>query len=846
MLGMLGQIPPVVVGVSLQRSEDHFDLQHAKAHKAADTTESREEPGFSTVRLSHRDWHTFWGLSQIRLSQLDAVQNNGYRGPLRSKLLSYSDSQVDMIGSLRDGKMVDNDHEGHSGEYLHQILSHVSKSIPAKPNVVLIHAGTNNMDKGRDIDKAPELMESIIEQVFTGSPNAVVLLAPVIWADKPDMQARTDVFNEQLGGIIERRQKAGDKILKVPIDITKPDLGDLKHPNDRGYQKMADAWFKAIQEANGKGWIKAPEEVDPNKLPGMGLGYADDNSGGEAANCEVGEIMYSADSARRDKVILADLNGDGIADYILADDDGTVRAWLNEGSPNEWMNLGTGPVRYADIDGDGKDDYLVVFGGGTVVAYINSCDWKLPDLGGGDSGGGGDDGLNYNSTCEDLFGETGNGNTYPSELWNKVGTQPYWKHWLSFGEGVTHNVVNEFAGEWGLTELGCNVGGNCEVPVSCVYEPPKGSARGHLVLRSIKNLHNYYSRLREDDLKDEDLANLLGTLEDAFGMAAAVSGSTSVGVANELFSAFSSTMSEAMCLHADMMYSFGFNFFNNSATAIDDLQNDLLREGHYEPSNGKKVILDDVFEDGQWIDTSKIPIINDSNDSPRIDPQALRKFFFAWFQANILNYSWRNSIVYVIGYPMTESEFDEIEVVDDAIKAYHWGYGYFLVSLGTRTSFGDTVYTRKEVPGYERVKDNDLNSGFTVEDVIKVSVDTFEEFGYNYTGSPVLDNYLNADWDTRRDVKPKVLGTFSLPICDLSQIPRDDVFRHLKELLADTEYEDSPMYGYDATCFCTELEDINGKKFRDQFPYSHNFDMCPPYTQTPYESGFPRGKVNST
>ncbi|KAM7213660.1 hypothetical protein V8F06_010981, partial [Rhypophila decipiens] len=307
-------------------------------------------------------------------------QDNGYHGPLRSKLLSYPDSQVDMIGSLRNGQMLDNDHEGHSGEYLHQILSHVSKSIPAKPNVVLIHAGTNNMDKGLDIDQAPELMESIIEQVFAGSPNAVVLLAPVIWADEPDMQARTDVFNEQLGGIIERRQKAGDNILK-----------------------MADAWFKAIQEANGKGWIKAPDKVDPSKLPGMGLGYGDDNSGGEAANYgsgnwfskgpiftelkvweEVGEIMYSADSARRDKVILADLNGDGIDDYILADDDGTVRAWLNEGSPNEWMNLGTvnpesdewssitgDMIRFADVDNDGKADTCTIWTALRNTGHLN-------------------------------------------------------------------------------------------------------------------------------------------------------------------------------------------------------------------------------------------------------------------------------------------------------------------------------------------------------------------------------------------------------------------------------------------------------------------------------------------
>ncbi|KAK4209008.1 hypothetical protein QBC37DRAFT_475737 [Rhypophila decipiens] len=564
-----------------------------------------------------------------------------------------------------------------------------------------------------------------------------------------------------------------------------------------------------------------------------------------------------------DKVRFADITGDGKEDYLIQFEGGGADGYNNTGNipdagrVRNWFGICTistgvdpqGPVRYAYIDGDGKDDYLVVFGGGTVVAYINSCDWKLPDLGGGDGGGGGDDGLNYNSTCDDLLDETGNGNTYPSELWNKVGTQPYWKPWLSLGDGVTNNVVNEFAGEWGLTELGCNVGGNCEVPVSCAYKPRKGSARGHLVLRSIKNLHNY-SRLREaigesqdyfnslqevfqeywpeDDLKDEDLANLLGTLEDAFGMAAAVSGSTSVGVANELFSAFSSTISEAMVNegktieHASDLALFGFNFFNDSATAIDDLQNDLLREGHYEPSNGKKVILDDVFENGQWIDTSKIPIINDSNDSPRIDPQALRNFFFAWFHANILNYAWRNSMDYVIGYHMTESE------------SYHWGYGYFLLRLGTRQSFGDTVYTRKEVPGYERIEDNDLNSGFTVEDVIKVSVDTFEEFGYNYTGSPVLDDYLNADWDTRRDVKPKVLGTFSLSVCDSSKIPRDDVFRRLKESIMDTNYDESPQYGSEVTCLCAELEDDEGQKFRDLFPYSYNFDLCPEYTKPPY------------
>ncbi|RYO93944.1 hypothetical protein DL763_004218 [Monosporascus cannonballus] len=37
--------------------------------------------------------------------------------------------------------------------------------------------------------------------------------------------------------------------------ITVGDLVDGTHPNDGGYKKMADGWFRAIQEASNRGWI---------------------------------------------------------------------------------------------------------------------------------------------------------------------------------------------------------------------------------------------------------------------------------------------------------------------------------------------------------------------------------------------------------------------------------------------------------------------------------------------------------------------------------------------------------------------------------------------------------------
>jgi hypothetical protein len=45
--------------------------------------------------------------------------------------------------------------------------------------------------------------------------------------------------------------------------LTTADLADTLHPNDAGYQKMADAFHRGIQAAGGAGWPRNPKpEVD--------------------------------------------------------------------------------------------------------------------------------------------------------------------------------------------------------------------------------------------------------------------------------------------------------------------------------------------------------------------------------------------------------------------------------------------------------------------------------------------------------------------------------------------------------------------------------------------------------
>ncbi|KAF5012466.1 hypothetical protein FDECE_1518 [Fusarium decemcellulare] len=316
---------------------------------------------------------------------------NGYRGYLRDKLVAYvSDSDaaaVDMVGSLKNGNMADNDHEGHSGEYLREINEYWKLSIDSRPNVVLIHAGTNNMDKEVDLDVAPELMKNIVNGVIENAPEAVVLVAPVIWANDTRMNANTDKFNKEINSMINAMQEDNYRILEVPIDIGLSDLSDRKHPNNAGYQKMANAWFDGIEDAFDRGWLKDPIALTKEDVPGVGLGIT---TGSGDTGCQegtwesVGTIRSPTGFGKRENLILADLNNDGIADYIMPEDDGTVRAWINGGKPNEWTSVGeinppwksvTGNmVRMADVDNDGRADMIALYSNGAARVWKNTED----------------------------------------------------------------------------------------------------------------------------------------------------------------------------------------------------------------------------------------------------------------------------------------------------------------------------------------------------------------------------------------------------------------------------------------------------------------------------------------
>ncbi|MFG2910842.1 FG-GAP-like repeat-containing protein [Kitasatospora sp. NPDC048286] len=151
------------------------------------------------------------------------------------------------------------------------------------------------------------------------------------------------------------------------------------------------------------------------------------------------------ESGGANRVRWADFDGDGRADYVIVNDNGSVRVFLNKGGDGHggWSDLGQvatgmtsdrGRVRFADYDGDGRADYIMINGDGSVRVFLNK---------GGDGHGGWSDlgqvatGLTANAAQVTFADFDGDGRT------DYVITQP---------DGAVGVFRNNGIGNW--TDLG--------------------------------------------------------------------------------------------------------------------------------------------------------------------------------------------------------------------------------------------------------------------------------------------------------------------------------------------------------------------------------------------------------
>lgn len=160
--------------------------------------------------------------------------------------------------SVTSGTFSNNKHEGHRGKIIDEIAQMSSVGIWAAPNVVLLHAGTNDINRDIDVDNAPDRLSNLIELIYEHSPNAAVFVAQIVPTKTASSTARVEAYNSAIPGVVNTWVTKGKHIMTVDIfDAidSATDLADDLHPNLQGYTKMAQQWYDTITTADAKGWI---------------------------------------------------------------------------------------------------------------------------------------------------------------------------------------------------------------------------------------------------------------------------------------------------------------------------------------------------------------------------------------------------------------------------------------------------------------------------------------------------------------------------------------------------------------------------------------------------------------
>lgn len=127
-----------------------------------------------------------------------------------------------------------------------------------KPNIILIMLGTNDVGRGYELDKAPDRLRALLEQIysFPAIAQPKVFLASIPPNRRIEVE-RTNVmvFNESVPEIVDEFRAKGRDIYFVdqftPIENAYEAnmCPDNLHPNGTGNETMARQWFEAIEES---------------------------------------------------------------------------------------------------------------------------------------------------------------------------------------------------------------------------------------------------------------------------------------------------------------------------------------------------------------------------------------------------------------------------------------------------------------------------------------------------------------------------------------------------------------------------------------------------------------------
>jgi lysophospholipase L1-like esterase len=188
----------------------------------------------------------------------------GYRAPLFHLALA-AEHDITFVGSANDysvpsvdGMPFPKNHEGHGGytiEGNNGIAQFVGTSIPSyKPNIITLMIGTNDINGNNNVADAPNRLGKLLDSIFMRDANILVVLAQIVPTRTDGTNNAVKTYNAAMPDLVSTRVGKGQHIVLVDMYKAFTDdpnykqslLGDNLHPNQAGYNLMADVWFKAL------------------------------------------------------------------------------------------------------------------------------------------------------------------------------------------------------------------------------------------------------------------------------------------------------------------------------------------------------------------------------------------------------------------------------------------------------------------------------------------------------------------------------------------------------------------------------------------------------------------------
>jgi len=166
------------------------------------------------------------------------------------------------VGTHQNGPDdTDRDHEGYPGYTIENIYDNRDGWIALKPDVILLHLGTNNMGRGlQQADVALEKMQILLDGIFEGLPNVRLLLSTLIGSNIAYGGKQHLPFNEGIREFVSKYAGEGRNIELVDM-ARESAIGEDGcaaeycctvsfptgiHPSSKGYPLMADVWYNHI------------------------------------------------------------------------------------------------------------------------------------------------------------------------------------------------------------------------------------------------------------------------------------------------------------------------------------------------------------------------------------------------------------------------------------------------------------------------------------------------------------------------------------------------------------------------------------------------------------------------